>query len=444
MSEEIKEKNEGIELKSESDKKFISFQVILIGLLGAGATIFGFYEGSFFNTYIDHVLELPYIYIGFMVSISAIFGLTFVLVFGTWSDNCRSKLGRRRPFLIFGGIIAGTAMCVYPFSPNYWWCFVLDAIIIGIFSNMFYASTRPLIPDLIDIDHRGRANAIVSIFSLFATLSTVGLTLVANELFGRKSGGETVINQQGHILVLLYGGLSIIIVTIIGFIFLDEQRPSELPEPKGFVSDIKESFQYEELVKNKEFFKIIIAMTIFNTGTRIITPYLFNYIFSLGLETLELVFAIIFIAPAVLGGSLALGKASDTYGRKIFVTPIILISCIGFLMVPFLTPDNILSTVLLIIAVILVMFATTCLLIPLGAWQQDLLPAGKKGQFIGILNIVSTVSQVPGALIGGLIADSLGINWIFAFVPIFFILSIPFFLKTKESLPEEIRDELEI
>ncbi|MFO8019739.1 MAG: MFS transporter [Promethearchaeia archaeon] len=431
-------------LGDESEKGFISFQIILIGLLGAGATVFGFYEGSFFNTYIDHVLELPYIYIGFMVSVSAIFGLIFVLVFGTLSDNCRSKLGRRRPYMIFGGVIAGTAMCVYPFSPNYWWCFVLDAIIIGIFSNMFYGATRPLIPDLIKINRRGRANAIVSIFSLFATLSTVALTLVVNELFGSKAGGETIINQQGHIFVLMYGGLSIIIVTVIGFIFLDEKRPSELPPPKGFVADIKESFQYEELVKNKEFFKIIIAMTIFNTGTRIITPYLFNYVFSLGLETIELVLAIIFIAPAVLGGSLLMGKGSDKYGRKVFITPIILLSCVGFFMVPFLTPDNIVSTSFLIISVILVMFATTCLLIPLNSWQQDLLPAGKKGQFIGLLNIINTVSQVPGALLGGLIADTFGINWIFAFVPIFFILSIPFFLITEESLPENLREEIEV
>ncbi|MGV9197693.1 MAG: MFS transporter [Promethearchaeia archaeon] len=443
MNEDESEENL-TNLEEESEKRFVSFQVILIGLLGAGATIFGFYEGSFFNTYIDHVLDLPYIYIGFMVSISAIFGLIFVLVFGTLSDNCRSKLGRRRPFLIFGGVIAGIAMCVYPFSPNYWWCFVLDAIIIGVFSNMFYGATRPLIPDLIDIGHRGRANAIVNIFSLFATLSAVGLTLVVNELYSVQKGGETVINQQGHILVLLYGGLSIIVVTIIGFFFLDEQKPSELPPPKGFFQDIRESFQYEELAKNKEFFKIIIAMTIFNIGSRIITPYLFNYVFSLGLGTIELIFAIIFIAPAVLGGSLLIGKASDTYGRKVFVTPTILISCIGFLMIPFLTPDNLISTTLLIIAVILVLFATTCLMIPLGAWQQDLLPSGKKGQFIGILNIINTVSQVPGALIGGIIADSLGINWIFAFVPIFFILSIPFFLKTNESLPEELREEIEV
>ncbi|MGV9173910.1 MAG: MFS transporter, partial [Promethearchaeia archaeon] len=258
MNEDESEENL-TNLEEESEKRFVSFQVILIGLLGAGATIFGFYEGSFFNTYIDHVLDLPYIYIGFMVSISAIFGLIFVLVFGTLSDNCRSKLGRRRPFLIFGGVIAGIAMCVYPFSPNYWWCFVLDAIIIGVFSNMFYGATRPLIPDLIDIGHRGRANAIVNIFSLFATLSAVGLTLVVNELYSVQKGGETVINQQGHILVLLYGGLSIIVVTIIGFFFLDEQKPSELPPPKGFFQDIRESFQYEELAKNKEFFKIIIA-----------------------------------------------------------------------------------------------------------------------------------------------------------------------------------------
>jgi len=383
-----------------------------------------------------------------MVSVSAIFGLIFVLVFGTLSDNHRSKFGRRRPFMLFG-IIAGVAMAVYGFSPDYWWCFVLDAIIIGIASNAFYAAIRPLIPDIIPIEERGKANSIVTIFSTIGVIIMAGLALLVNEFFSTKEinpqGQEiTLINQSGHILVLMVGGFSIILVSIIGFLFIREKKPAELPPPKKFLEDIKSSFQIDEIKKHKDFFKIILAMTIFNTGQMLIAPFLFNYIFNLGLDTIEIILALGFILPVVITSTIYLGRLSDKYGRKKFVAPITLISSIGFLMIPFFHPDNLFSSVMLIIAVSLVMLSMTCLLVPLGAWQQDLLPEGKKGQFIGILNIISTVSQIPGAIIGAIIADSFGIKWIFAFVPIFLIISIPFFFLVKETLPDEFREELEI
>ena len=70
-----------------------------------------------------------------------------------------------------------------------------------------------------------------------------------------------------------------------------------------------------------------------------------------------------------------------------------------------------------------------------------LLPDGKRGQFLGILNVIFTTSQIPGAILGGMIADSMGIAWIFAFAPIFLLASIPLFLRVKETLPESIEKE---
>ena len=133
----------------------------------------------------------------------------------------------------------------------------------------------------------------------------------------------------------------------------------------------------------------------------------------------------------------------DKYGRKKFVTPVILVSSIGFFMIPFFLPTDSFSIAMLIIAIILIFLTTISLQVPLITWQQDLLPEGKKGQFIGILNIISTVSQFSGIL-GGVVADSFGLVWIFAIAPIFLLASIPFFLFIQETLPDEYREELHI
>jgi maltose/moltooligosaccharide transporter len=430
-----------MEKNSKLRKQSFLFLVSLIGIISAGAAIFGFYEASFFNTYLEHILDLDYIYISIMVSVSATFGLVFILVFGILSDNTRSKYGRRRPFLLFG-IIAGLSMFLFAFSPNFIWCFILDSIIIGIASNAFYTAQRVLIPDLIEIERRGRANGIVQIFTLIGTVLPVGLTLLINEFYTIQTGNGSIISQNGYIISLAFGGFFLIIVSILGFLLIKEKPISELPPKKRFFEDLKESFQYEELRANKDLFLIIIALTIFNIGIRMILPFAFNYFFSLGLPTLGLILGMSIILPVSLILMLFLGKIADKYGRKRFLTPIILVSSIGFVIIPFFFPNTVINSIIYIIAVILILIALIGILIPLNAWQHDLLPESKRGQFIGILNIINTVSQIPGAIFGGLIADAFGIKWIFIFVPIFLIGAIPFFMMVKETLPNKIEDHV--
>lgn len=440
-----------IKMNSESEigtkdviKEFPTKIAIIIGIITIGASIFGFMEGSLFNTYIEHVLGGSFTEISVMVSVSATFGLIFLLVFGIFSDNTRSKrFGRRKPYIFIGGLIAGTAMIIYGFSPNYFWCFMLDAIIIGVFSNAVYAGQRALVPDLIDIDQRGRVNSVVTIIGSIGTILPIFLVLMMNEMYGIKKGNATIISQEGHIFGLSIGGFSIIAIAFVALLFLKDKPVNELPPPKGFIEDLRESFQTEELKKNRDFFKMVIAMTVFNMGFNVIKPFLFNYIFSLGLSTALLLLALGLLIPIIIGITYGLGIASDKFGRRKFIAPVIVVSSIGFFMIPFFLPTDPFSIAMLIIAIILIFLTVLSLQVPLITWQQDLLPEGKKGQFIGILNIIGTVSQFSGIL-GGIIADEFGLVWIFSIAPIFLLASIPFFLLIKETLPEDMREEIAI
>ncbi len=432
----MKNSPEATEIRKDTFKR----DIILIGIITLGAIMFGFFEASFFNTYIEHILRLDYIYIAIMVSVSAVFGLIFLLVFGVISDNTRSeKFGRRRPYLLFGSLVSGICMIIYPFSPEFIWCFILDAIIIGVFSNMYYAAQRTLVPDLIEIEHRGRANGLITIFSIIGIVIPIFLMLFVNQFYSVKRGGSTYITQEGYIFALFLGGLALIIAGVVGFFFLRHIPPSELEPKKKFFDDLKETFQYDELRKHRNFFRLIIAMTVFNLGYRIIFPFLFNYIFSLGLNTTTLILALGILIPVIVFITLAMGKLADTIGRKVLVAPVLIISSIGYFMIPFLRPTSILNMILLIIAITLVFLSIASIQVPLAAWQQDLLPEGKRGQFLGILNVIFTISQIPGAIIGGVIADSMGLAWIFAFAPIFLLASIPLFLRVKETLPEDLK-----
>jgi len=424
------------------------FTIGVIGFLYTGALIFSYFESNFLNTYLDHVLELSPLHIAVMVSLSAFIGLTFLPLWGIISDNTRTKYGRRRPFLPLG-IIAGAAMIIYAFSEAYVWCVILDAVIIGIFSNALYAGQRTLVPDLVDIEYRGRVNGIVNILGSLGIVIGIAMTLIANEYFTTPRGTGNIITQEGHIFLLSFAGGIFIIAAIVGFLCIRE-KPEEFPPKKPLLIALKEMFNPSELKKHREFFKLILAITVYKSGLGIIMPYLFNFIFSLGLETIELVLVLGTAAPLLFISIFILGKLTDSYGRKKFLIPITLLSSLGFITLPFLAESRAINLYLLIPVITLILVGALGILIPLDTWSQDLLPDDKRAQFFGILNIVNTLSQIVGAILGGIIATALigkvlnPLGWLFAFVPIFLISALPLFIRVKETLPENFQKDLKV
>jgi MFS family permease len=313
-------------------------------------------------------------------------------------------------------------------------CLLIDVLIIGIVSNSFLLAERSLIPDTVEIGKRGRANGIVNSISYIGLLTGVAFLLLGNEFFGipdpRPGATGTIITQEGHVVLLSIGGLIFAIVAIIGFLFIKEKPVSVLPEKKKFFSELKQTFDVAELRSHKEFFKITFAYLIFQSGIASIMPFLFIFIFDQGLSTLHLLLGIVIAFPIVFIATLYLGKISDKFGRKKYVPLSIIIVSIGYLIMPFASENFI----IFVVSLPLVLVGALSLVTPLNAWSQDLLPEDKRGKFTGILNIITTVSQIIGSFAGGIIATLFGIPWIFALAPIFFIISIPLFMKVKETV----------
>ncbi|MFX0048042.1 MAG: MFS transporter [Candidatus Hermodarchaeota archaeon] len=420
-------------MKEKAFSKFLRRQVILIGLLYMGDYIFFFFEQNFFNTYLNHVLFLPELYISLMVSLSATMGLIIMIVWGIVSDNTRTKFGRRRPYLLVGGIVAGVAMILYGLSGSYILCLIIDVVIIGLASNAFLVAERSLIPDTIEVEKRGRANGIINSISYIGLLIGVMFFLLGSELFGipdPRDPDGIIITQQGHFFILSIGGIIFALVGIIGFSFIKERSITELPEKRTFYYELKQTFNIAELKSQKEFFKILFALIIFQSGISSIMPFLMIFILGQGLKIWELVLGIVIAFPVVFAATISLGKLSDKFGRKRFVPITLIIISIGYLLMPFSSGNYI----LFMMGFPFVLVGLLSLITPFNAWSQDLLPKDKRGKFTGILNIVNTVSQIIGSITGGIVATLFGVQWIFILGPVFFLVSIPIFMKVKETL----------
>jgi maltose/moltooligosaccharide transporter len=432
-------------MKEKAFRGFLLRQVLLIGMLYMGDYLFFFFEQNYFNTYLDHVLYLAPIYISVMVSLSATVGLISMPLWGIASDNTRTKYGRRRPFLLFG-IVAGIGMILFGFAyplfgrteTAFLWCLIIDVVIIGLSSNAYLVAERALIPDTIEVEKRGRANGIINSISYIGLLVGVAFLLLGNELFGIPDPRDTVppigtiIPQEGHFILLSIAGIVFLVVSIIGFLFIREKPGAELPEKKKFFPELKQTFDIADVKKQKEFYKILLAFVVFQSGISSVMPYLFIFIFAQGLSTMELLLGIAIAFPIVFIATLYLGKLADKFGRKKYVPLAIILVSIGFFTMPF--AGIFANKILFMFSLPFILVGILALLTPLNAWSQDLLPSEKRGKFTGIFNIVNTVSQIIGSFAGALIFMIFGISWIFVLGPVFFIASIPFFMKVKETV----------
>ncbi|TFG18072.1 MAG: MFS transporter [Promethearchaeota archaeon] len=421
--------------KRKNFSRFILIQVILIGILWAADRTFFFFESEFLNTYLDHVLNLPNVdfLIGIMVSLSAVVGLITNFVWGVLSDNTRSKWGRRRPYFLFG-IIAGIGMMVYALSNNYWLCVFIDVIIIGVTSNAVSVSQRAIIPDTVELENRGRANGIIQAVSYFGLIIALAFFLLANEVFGVSTLEGTIITQEGHFFLLTSGGLIYLICSVIGFLFIRERAISELPPKKKFMEEMKELVDITQLREHKNFFKILLASTVFQAGIYSVLPFFIAYIFDLGLPTIELLIAIVIGFGILIPAAMFLGRLTDKYGRKKYFPIITFVISISYALMVFVTMGSEVNFILLVVLLPFVLIGLLGLDTIINAWAQDTLPEDKRGKFYGIFNIVYTVSQVIGSLLAGTFSVLYGRPAIFIVGAVIFLIAIPFFIYVKETL----------
>ncbi len=183
---------------------------------------------------------------------------------------------------------------------------------------------------------------------------------------------------------------------------------------------------------NKNIF-IAISLAIFSSmlGVGIVSPLLPIYAKTLGATGIQLgiVFAGFSIARTI--SMPIIGKASDRYGRKLFI-------CIGLLIYAFMSIGYVISKTIphLLLVRFLQGFAAGMILPIATAYIGDIAPKGKEGKYMGLFYSSFFAGFGVGPIIGGTISDTFGINFAFYLMGslnlIAFFLAL-FLLPTSET-----------
>jgi MFS family permease len=393
-----KNNQQGAFMKTKSSlSRKIWIAIILLGF--SGQLAWGV-ENQFFNTFMYDKITPDPRPIAWMVAASAVAATSTTILMGTLSDRTRTRWGRRRPFILFGYLAWGIFTALFPaasfFQPvtlAIGMAILFDCIMTFFGSTANDASLNAYITDVTTTENRGRVMGVVEILTWVAILIVYG-------------GAGLIIQMLGYYAFFYIIGGAVFVLGLVGSLFLHEEPVIEKPAGT-YWTQIADSFRWKNLVANKNFFLVLMGISLWAIAQNVFFPYLIIYLqHYIELDTIS---SSITIAVCILVGGIALayplGLLIDRWGRK----PVALLA-VGAEMVGLVLFSLSRTLVPLIITGILWLMPMTAWTIATGTWSKDLFPEDKRGQFAGYyLFFWVMLPMILGPMTGGWLGTHFGI-----------------------------------
>ena len=204
---------------------------------------------------------------GVIMAADNVLALFLLPLFGGLSDKCTSKLGRRRPFILYGTLAAVILMMALPLltdsyhaAPASWKtiCFVITLGLLLITMGTYRSPAVALMPDVTPKPLRSKANAIIN---LMGTSGGIIYLLVTTFLYKTNSGVYTSYLP----LFLIVGGIMLVSLAIVMFCvnepkLVAEQKKYEQAHPEENLATVTENG--EELPKDVKRSLVFILVSI--------------------------------------------------------------------------------------------------------------------------------------------------------------------------------------
>jgi MFS family permease len=357
-------------------------------------------ENQFFNTFMYNNISPDPRPIAWMVAASAVTATLTTILMGTLSDRTRSRWGRRKPFIVFGYLAWGIFTALFPSAAFFrpvtlaiGMAILFDCVMTFFGSTANDAALNAYITDVTTNENRGRVMGVVEVLTWVAILIVYG-------------GSGLIIEKLGYFAFFYMIGGAVLVLGLVGSFFVREQPITEKPKI-SYWAQIADSFRWKNLVANRDFFLVLMGISLWAIAQNVFFPYLIIYLqHYIQLDTIS---STITIAVSILVGGIALayplGLLIDRWGRK----PVALLA-VGAEMVGLLLFSFSRSLVPLVITGILWLMPMTAWTIATSTWSKDLFPEDKRGQFAGYyLFFWVMLPMILGPLTGGWLGTRFGI-----------------------------------
>lgn len=200
------------------------------------------------------------LFIGIIMTFDNIFGVIFQPTFGRLSDECHSKLGKRRPFIVFGAPISAVLFMLIPLIflktgslPATMICIILFVFVM----SLWRAPVVALMPDLTPPSLRSEGNAVINLMGgLGGAIGMIAGTIaimLCTMLTGTTKEAILADETKSFPYVFAIGSVVMIVGMLILLFFVKEEDTSiKFKGEANAYADAKARKQAEKEAKRAE------------------------------------------------------------------------------------------------------------------------------------------------------------------------------------------------
>lgn len=390
------------------------------------------------------------LFIGIIMTFDNIFGVIFQPTFGKLSDRCHSKLGKRRPFIVFGAPVCAVLFALIPIAALKGTLpLTMMFIILFVFvMSLWRAPVVALMPDLTPPELRSEGNAIINLMGGLGGLIGMVAGAIVTAVYTGVTGVK--ISNDNEELIFPYVFLVGSVVMIIGMLVVltkvkePDSRLAVIAEQnmemdaKSAKAKEKASRKAEKLSRGERVSLVFMLMGLFFIfcGTNSIQTYFALFAAEiLGKTTSEAAIMMAVFAVASAAAAIPAGWFGKKFGRKKTILGGLIVFMAVFAMYV-ATKSFAVIWIALILGGAANMFITVNTL-PL---VLEIGGVDKVGTFTGYYYTATFSAQIASPIIYGIVRMLTGTYMsLFWYAPAAFVLAIACILVVKhgEAIPQE-------
>lgn len=372
---------------------------------------------------------------GYIMAADNVLALFLLPLFGGLSDKCSSRLGRRRPFILFGTLAAVALMMGLPILDNSYFAapadwkilvFIVLLALVLISMGTYRSPAVALMPDVTPKPLRSKGNAVIN---LMGAVGGVLYLIVTSVLYSSsKTAG------LGHIdylpLFIIVGGVMLLALFIIMFFvnepkLVAEQAEYEAAHPEENLSEVTEEKGevMPKAVKRSLGF-LLVSIALWFIGYNGITTWFTTY--AKEVWNMDIGDASMCLTVATAGAIISyipVGTVASRLGRKktIMFGVILLGSCFaaGFVYTLFFNSFS----YLLFAIFALVGLAWAAINVNSLPMVVEMCKGSDVGKFTGLYYTFSMSAQIVTPIIAGYLLENISYKVLFLYSAVFVFLA---------------------
>jgi MFS family permease len=383
--------------------------------------------------------------VGVITTAGVVIAIVVQPTMGAISDHTRSRLGRRKPYIIAGTFmdLAFLTFAAWAFWNETYWPFVVAVALLQFSSNFAQGPYQGYVPDLVPSHQVGAASGLLGAANILGNIVGPGIAIGFVAL-ACATGNDALV--LGTFVAV---GLVELVTMTITVIWVPD-RPAAEPSPLTLRQRARGAWG-TDILAHRDFVWIMVSRLLVLTG--LVTLQAFAYVYlrnALSMSRDEAVTAsfplLLATATAALLSAVPGAQISNRVGRKPVLFVAIGSGIVGGLLLAVTS-----SYALVIVAAV---FIGACSGVFLGvdwALMTDIIPKAESGRYMGISNIAvagagplaTTIGGLLTLVLGGVLAMNAGVAWRGVFVLLAVELALGAFALRQVTEPRRARQPVE-